>query len=250
MKKKITFLFASVLIALTMIMPCVADEPTTELVTDITTELVTDILTEPEETPTEDETASGVVTTPTDEENAPTGENSAPTEDANDEWETFKARITDSATWTMIGTALVTILTTLATVKSKFDKISSLVHNKADNDTLKDELKKMEKDLKEAYNANHKEVAATMKRYEEALANTEANEQRLYAILTLFMTNCKISESAKAEILNILADVKKYSGDISEFVAQAQEAIDNAKEEAPETPNLDKLLEEDYMELG
>jgi hypothetical protein len=141
-------------------------------------------------------------------------------------------------------------LTTLATVKSKFDKISSLVHNKADNDTLKDELKNMEKDLKEAYNANHKEVAATMKRYEEALANTEANEQRLYAILTLFMTNCKISESAKAEILNILADVKKYSGDISEFVAQAQEAIDNAKEEAPETPNLDKLLEEDYMELG
>lgn len=247
MKKKIMFLFMGVLVALSMIMPCVADEPTTELVTDITTELVTDILTEPEETPTEDETASGVVTAPTDEENAPTGENSAPTED---EWETFKARITDSATWTMIGTALVTILTTVGAVKSKFDKISSLVHTKADNETLKDELKKMEKDLKEAYNANHKEVAATMKRYEEALANTEANEQRLYAILTLFMTNCKISESAKAEILNILADVKKYSGDISEFVAQAQEAIDNAKEEAPETPNLDKMLEEDYMELG
>ena len=93
-----------------------------------------------------------------------------------------------------------------------------------------------------------------MKRYEGALKNYEANEQRLYAILTLFMTNCKISESAKAEILNILADVKKYDGDISEVVAQAQEAIDeavrDAEENAPPTPTLDKLLEEDYMELG
>ena len=169
MKKKITFLFASVLIALTMIMTCIADEPTTEMVTDITTELVTDILTEPTETPTEGETASGVATTPTDEENAPTGENSAPAEDANDEWETFKARITDSATWTMIGTALVTILTTVGAVKSKFDKISSLVHNKADNDTLKDELKKMEKDLKEAYNANRAECRADFAAFEDAV---------------------------------------------------------------------------------
>jgi uncharacterized membrane-anchored protein YhcB (DUF1043 family) len=247
MKKKISYLFMIVLIACSLIMPCVADEPTTELVTEITTEVVTDMLAEPTETPTEGETATGVVTAPTDDENAPTGEDSAP---ANDEWETFKAKITDSATWTMIGTGLVTILTIVGTVKSRFDKISSLVHNKADNDTMKGELKGLKDDLKKAYNENHKEVAAVMKRYEEALKTTAENEQKLYAILTLFMTNCKISETAKAEILNILADVKKYSGDVSEFVAQAQEAIDNAKEEAPPTPTLDQMLEEDYMDLG
>ena len=260
MKKRIMFLVMSVLITLTMIMPCIADEPTTELVTEITTELVADVLeetpaeeatepvvTEPTETPTESDTASGVVTAPADEENAPTGENSTPIED---EWETFKSKITDSATWTMIGTGLVTILTILGTVKSKFDKIFSLVNNKADNDTIKGELADLQKELKKAYNDNHKEVSAVMKRYEEALKTTAENEQKLYAILTLFMTNCKISETAKAEILNILADVKKYSGDVSEFVAQAQEAIENAKEEAPATPTLDQMLEEDYMELG
>ena len=247
MKKKISYLFMVVLIACSLIMPCVADEPTTELVAEITTEVVTDMLAEPTETPTDGETATGVVTAPTDEENAPTGEDSAHT---NDEWETFKAKITDSATWTMIGTGLVTILTIVGTVKSRFDKISYLVHNKADNDTMRGELKGLKDDLKKAYNENHKEVSAMMKRYEEALKTTAENEQKLYAILTLFMTNCKISETAKAEILNILADVKKYSGDASEFVAQAQEAIDNAKEEAPPTPTLDQVLEEDYMDLG
>lgn len=228
MKKKISFLFIVALLALSLITPCIADEATTEIVTDITTELATEALTDA----TEGETA--------------------PVEEGADEWEAFKAKITDSATWTMIGAALVTILTTVGTVKSKFDKIMSLVHNKADNETIKGALKDVENDLKEAYTKNHKEVSETLKRYEEALRNTEANEQRLYAIITLFMTNCKISESAKSEILGILADVKKYEGDVSAFVAQAQEAINKkkAEEKVSETPHLDKLLEEDYMELG
>lgn len=252
MKKKISYLFMVVLIACSLIMPCVADEPTTDFVTEITTDVVTEMLEEttpeePTETPTEGDVADGVVTAPTDEENAPTGENSAPTEDA---WEELKAKITDSATWTMIGTGLVTILTIFATVKSKVDKISSLLHNKADNDTIKGEIKDLEKTLRAAYNDNHKEVAAVMKRYEEALQTTAENEQKLYAILTLFMTNCKISESAKTEILNMMAGIKKYSGDIQEVVAQVQEAIENAKEEAPQTPTLDQMLEEDYMDLG
>lgn len=251
MKKKISCLFIGVLIALTLLMPCAADDATTDMLTEIATELVTEDITEPtEETPVEGDTAI------VEGETTPEEDLTAPVEDesAEDAWEQIKAKISDSATWTMIGAALMTILTTVATVKSKFDKISSLVHNKADNETLKGALKDMEKDLRETYNTNHKEVSATMKRYEEALKNTEANEQRLYAILTLFMTNCKISESAKAEILNILADVKKYDGDIIEVVAQAQEAIDEAVKEAegqvPPTPNLDRLLDEDYMELG
>lgn len=268
MKKKISCLFIGALIALTLIMPCVADEATTDVFTEITTELVTEVLTEEDTTAVESDTEplESVVetegaTTPVEEENATEEEIALPTEDettpadgTEDEWETFKSKITDSATWTMIGAALMTILTTVATVKSKFDKISSLVNGKADNETIKGALKDMEKDLRKAYNDNHKEVTAAMKLYSEAMKNTEENEQRMYAILTLFMTNCKISESAKAEILNILADVKKYDGDISAVVAQAQEAIDEAVKEAegnaPPTPTLDKLLEEDYMELG
>lgn len=241
MKKKISCLFIGVLIALTLIMPCVADEATTGVVTEITTELVTEVLTE-ESTGLIEDTEGA--TTPTEETVDPTDE----------EWEAFKSKITDSATWTMIGAALMTVLSVVATVKKTFDKISVILHGKADDEAVKGALKDMEADLKKTFKDNHKEVSDTMKRYENALKNYEANEQRLYAILTLFMTNCKISDSAKAEILNILADVKKYDGDISEVVAQAQEAIDEAVKEAegnaPPTPTLDKLLEEDYMELG
>lgn len=260
MKKKISCLFIGALIALTLIMPCVADEATTDVFTEVTTEFITEVLTEETAVESDTEPLESVVetegaTTPVEEEIAlPMETETTPADVTEDEWETFKSKITDSATWTMIGAALMTILTTVATVKSKFDKISSLVNGKADNETIKGALKDMEKDLRKAYNDNHKEVTAAMKLYSEAMKNTEENEQRMYAILTLFMTNCKISESAKAEILNILADVKKYDGDISAVVAQAQEAIDEAVKEAegnaPPTPTLDKLLEEDYMELG
>lgn len=228
MRRKITFLFVGVLIALSMLLPCAAED-STDMVTEIVTEVVTETV---EDAPVEEVTE----------------------EVTEDEWDTFKAKITDSATWTMIGAALATILANAGMLKSKFDNIVSLVRNKADKDDVSGELKDLKEELRKTYNSNHKEIAATLKRYEEALANTEANEQRLYAILTLFMTNCKISESAKAEILNILADVKKYEGSISEFVAQAQEAIDASIKEkegdTPPTPNLDKLLNEDYMELG
>lgn len=266
MKKKISYLFIVAMVAFSLIMPCVADETDTEMLTELTTEFVTDMLTEevtaptedvPVESvtePTEDEVEVGGVTTPTEEETASTEEFSAPTDDADEAWEELKAKITDSATWTMIGAGLMTVLTVVATVKKTFDKFSILVHGKADNETVKGAIKDLENDLKKTFKDNHKEIAATMKRYEGALHNYEANEQRLYAILTLFMTNCKISESAKAEILNILADVKKYDGDISEVVAQAQEAIDeaikDAEEKAAPTPTLDQMLEEDYMELG
>ncbi len=226
------FLFVCALCALALITPCFAeDAPAAEVVDEVTapTEEVTEEVTEP-------------------------AEDTAPVEDDSDYWETFKEKITDSATWTMIGAALVTILTTVGTVKSKFDGIASLVRNKADNETVAAAIKDMEKELRKSYNDNHKEVSAVMKRYEEALKNTEENEQKLYAILTLFMTNCKISESAKAEILNILANVKKYEGSISEFVEQAQEAINKeiAEKEAsaPATPTLDEMLNEDYMDLG
>jgi hypothetical protein len=251
MKKKIASLFIGTLVALVMMMPAAAEETPTEAVEDVTAEIVTDtteVAAESAETVAEEtETAPEAAT----EAETAVQEDTAPTAD---EWEAFKAKITDTATWTMIGAALMTILTTVGTVKSNFDKISSLVGKKADDETLRGALKDAEKELKEIYNEKHDEIAKVMQRYEDALKNFEANEQKLYAILTLFMTNCKISESAKAEILNILADVKKYEGDVGEVVAQAQEAINEAIKDAEEnslpTPTLDQMLEEGYMELG
>ena len=253
MKKKIASLFVGALAALVMMMPVCAEETPTEAVEDVTAEIVTETTeeaTEAAETATEEAATEAVTESATEEAT----EEATVVEDSSDEWEAFKAKITDTATWTMIGASLMTILTTVGTVKLNFDKIFSLVGKKADDETLRGALKDAEKELKEIYNEKHDEIAKVLQRYEDALKNFEENEQKLYAILTLFMTNCKISESAKAEILNILADVKKYDGSVGEVVAKAQEAIDEAvkasEEDTPPTPTLDQMLEEDYMELG
>lgn len=219
--KRISFLFVCVLVMLALIVPCIADDPTEATDTTVEAEETTEAVTpEEEEMPTEEAT------------------------EATDEgWESLKVKITDSATWTMVGTAILTILTVLATVKKAFDGVSALVRNKADNDTVKNELHK----LNDAFKVDLGEIRSMMESY-------EANEQRLYAILTLFMTNCKISDSAKTEILNILAEVKQYEGNPAEFVAKVQEVIDANKAETtgnqPATPTLDAMLAEDYMDLG
>lgn len=266
MKKKIASLFIGVLVALVMMMPVCAEETpdteaegeTAEIVTENTEEGAESAETGAEETETETEAdpdADAEAEPETKTEAEPETDTTAPAEeDESDEWESFKSKITDTATWTMVGAALMTILTTVGTVKATFDKLSALLKKKADDESVKDALKEVENDLKTAYNEKHDEISKVLQRYEDALRTTEANEQKLYAILTLFMTNCKISDSAKAEILNILADVKKYEGGVGDVVAKAQEAIDEAiketEESNPPTPNLDRLLEEDYMELG
>ena len=218
--KRISFLLVCVLVMLALVVPCIADEPTEATETTVEAEETTDAVVTPEE------------------EEMPTEE---ATEASDEMWEAFKTKISDAATWTMLATAIVTILTVLATVKKAFDGVSVLVGKKADNDTVKDELHK----LNDAFKADCKVISEMMENY-------EANEQKLYAILTLFMTNCKISESARTEILNILAGVKKYEGSPAEFVEKAQAVIDKAKAESDtgDTPTLDALVAEDYMDLG
>ena len=259
MNKKISFLLLCVLVALTLILPCSADE--SELVTDIVTEtvdeIVTDVETAPEvDAPAVDNTVDNTVT-------------DTPTEEAvTYEWEVFKAKITDTATWTMIGTGLLVVIATIGVVSKKFGvivdsfkailRLLGVKNDDGDGETVAGEIKKVKTDLvselRTAYKEEFGKIRTEMEYYKNELKNRENNEQRLYAILTLFMTNCKIPDSAKAEILNILADVKKYEGDIIEVVSQAQEAIDKEVEEqlkiAEPTPTLDKLLEEEYMELG
>ena len=77
----------------------------------------------------------------------------------------------------------------------------------------------------------------------------------MYALLTLFFTNVKMPESAKAEILEMASGIKKYEGTLEEMLAEAQKSIDTRHEEAvalaEPTPELDKLIEETtYMKLG
>ena len=274
MKKKISYLFMVALFVFSLAIPCYADEAAnaealgTEAVITTTAEKPVEASTEGAEDVPEQEPVEEAETTTEDadltaelEQIKEMVEKLSKAEDMSE----VKELISSSSTWVIIGAGILIILSVCGIVKKKFGVILNTFNailgffgkDKNENGepvTLSGELKDVKdeivKEVKKATHTEYSEVSKTMELYRDELKNKEENEQRMYAILTLFMTNCKISESAKAEILNILADVKKYPGDASEFVAQAQEAIDNAKEEAPPTPTLDQVLEEDYMDLG
>lgn len=252
MKKKITYLLMVALIVFSLAMPCYADEVTTP--EDVVTEdVVTTIEETPAETPTEG--AEG------EPEQTPEADAETPTEEANDLSAVIaivKEKIASSATWTMVGTSIVSIITFIGVLSSKFgglktviDTIKDMVTGKADKDDVKTALdgakEELAKEFKTAYSDNFAKLTKLAEQQTE-------NEKKLYAMLTLFMTNVKIPDSAKTEILNLAADVKQYSGDVYEIVEQVQEAIEASKAEAEkdaaETPTLDEILEEEYMELG
>lgn len=162
--------------------------------------------------------------------------------DLSEYWESFKQKISDSATWTSIGAGVLTIISTSGIVGYAFKKIIALLLDKADKESVKKEIVDLKEHITSEYNTNNKMIA-------ERLEKTENNEEKLFAILSVFMLNCKIPDCAKAEIMSLLTGIKKYNGDISEIVEKAQEAIENAQNEKmslePPAPELDKLLEEE-----
>lgn len=258
MKKKITYLLMVALIAFSLVMPCYADEVTIpeETTLEETTEAITEAVTEPTEGVEEEV------------EQTPETEAETPTEEAFDLSAVLtevKGKITDSAVWTMVGTSVVSLITFIGILTNKFGWLKNVVEvikdalgGKADKEDVKNALdgakEELTKEFKEAYAQKFDDVTKMLKQQGEALTAAAENEKKLYAMLTLFMTNCKISESAKAEILNLATDVKKYSGDVYEIVEQVQEAIEadiaEAEKDTPPTPTLDEILEEEYMELG
>ncbi len=172
--------------------------------------------------------------------------------DLSDYWESFKQKLSDTATWVSIGSGLLTIISTSGLIGYGVKKILALLLDKADKESVKKEFVDLKEQILGEYNTNHKML-------EERLEKTESNEDKFFAILSVFMLNCKIPDCAKAEIMAMLTNIKKYSGDISEIVTKAQEAIDNAQNEKMSlespSPELDKLLLEEKesnveMKLG
>lgn len=280
------------LLVFSISLPCFADDTTNVLTTEFTetttkeavaedtttpdnateTEITGDALT----TPVEDiETAPEEVTTPSIESGAePTISLSNELKEIKDmvavlsnvdDISELKELLSNSATWIMVGACILTIITVVGTVASKFNSVVNFLATlkdtltgKANQEDLDSALDNAKIDIKNevntAYAENFKKVEKAWQKCEESIKNAEENEQKLYAMLTLFMTHCNIPTSAKAEILNLATGVKKYSGDVYEIVEQVEEAIqvDIAEKggEMPETPTLDEILEEDYMDLG
>lgn len=279
MKKRIVYLLMATLLAFSLTMPCYADEATTpeEVVTE---DVVTTIEETLVETPTEPaegtEDVGEVIAPPTEEtptEEADLTDELAQIKDmvekltAAEDMSEVKELIASSSTWVVVGAGVLIILSVVGVVNSKFGGIFNIIkpvigffgNLKNDNGepvTLSGELKGVKEqvvnEVKEAMHSEYGELTKIMQLYQEELKNREENEHTIYAMLTLFMTHCKLPDTAKEEILNFATGVKKYSGNVSEIVEKVEAVIQKDLEqiEIPETPVLDEILEEEYMELG
>ncbi len=256
------------------------DNSETEIVTEETTETVEEE-TSTDETVGTEETTPGETDTPTTDEPAIDEE----IENIADEDKAFLdsviQTITDGALWTNILMSITVLIGTIFVVKDKFGKVigvvtsalkgvADLINKKADSETVIGELQKANTEVSSVINTELGHVRDELvplleglkKQLDEKDVNDnnklddlkkqlkvkDENDKALWAVLTIFMQNVKIADSAKGEILNRMNGIKEFKGNISEIVAEAQEAINATHEEKlaleEETPNLNALLEE------
>jgi hypothetical protein len=242
--KKITFLIMFVVMSISLTLPVFATdvgEPTSTESTPI------------EETLTESE-LEPPVDVPSEEVVLP---DSMTGEDIEGYWNEFKETIANFSVWMtgIFGVSGVAAMGFIA--KWAFTKIfDKLAENASKTESKMDDKFVENREAIESAVAKKIDTFATeLIRLEKNTQTSLENQDKMYALMTLFFTNVKMPESAKAEILEIASGIKKYEGNLEEMLAEAQKSIDTRHEEqkalAEPTPELDKLVEETtYMKLG
>ena len=163
-------------------------------------------------------------------------------------------KITDSTMWINIGATLAGMISVIAFVKSRLDKIrgniGALLNGQVSKDTIKHLIDEAVSGAIAEYNASYEDMKANLEAQRES-------ERTIISVLAVFITNAKISAHAKAEIMSMLTGAKTTLGSVEETVAAANAAIEEAKaaEEKVDTPALDAVMsaarpDEPYMELG
>lgn len=251
MKKKITYLLMVALIVFSLAMPCYADEVTT------LEETVVETTAEPVVEPTEGVVVEAEQQVDTTEENA-----TEPSVDVSAILDEVKGKIADSSIWAVVGSSILAVVTIIGIVKTKFGWIVNAftfikkffgVGDGDDGKTLEGTIGSIKENVVNEVREEFKSVKDTMDLYQKELAAKDTNDQKLYAMMTIFFANVKMPESARAELLEIATGIKQYAGNACDIAEQAQAVIDanvaEAEKDNPETPTLDEIVEE-YMELG
>lgn len=117
---------------------------------------------------------------------------------------------------------------------------------------LIDSLQKANAEVSTSINENvgnmRNELVPLLNSLQKQLDVKDENDKALWTVLTIFMQNVKIPESARTEILSRMNGIKECKGSIYDLVTEAQEAINATHEEKlaleEETPYLNSLLEE------
>lgn len=274
MKKRIAYFILAMLLVCSLSMPCFADD--TGVAETTVVDVAENATTTPEETATAEPTETLTEPEKQQGEQTPEADSETPTEGADltdelaqikdmveklseaEDMSEIKELISSSSIWVIAGAGILIILSVCGIVKNKFGVIITAFNTilgffgKDKNEdgeptTFKDEFKNVKEGVvKELTDAFKEEIG----KYKEELEAKEHNEQVMCAMFTLFLTNCKIPETAKTELLNMATGIKQYEGTAQEIIEQAQAVIDAATTEEVPTPTLDEIVAEEYMELG
>ena len=76
--------------------------------------------------------------------------------DLSDYWESFKQKLSDTATWVSIGAGLLTIISTSGLIGYGVKKILALLLDKADKESVKKEFANLKEQILGEYNTNQK----------------------------------------------------------------------------------------------
>jgi hypothetical protein len=188
-------------------------------------------------------------------ENSETLPDKMTAEDAEGIVDTFLSKIENLSTWIYVTFSGLSIGAIALITKTGVNKILPSIFElfrKSEN-KIDDRFLQYEGKIMGEFNTKVDGLIESIGKVESGLKGETENLEKVLSILLVFIMNSNESASAKAEMMSLLQGLKKYDGEIIDIVKKAQETIDKVKEEkkalAAPTPDLDKLIEEETINL-
>ena len=193
----------------------------------------------------ENEVIETVVTEGNEDTPSDSSENLSKTPE-NEILEQILGFVSNGEIWGKIGATVLSVLALIFALRSSLNKIHDalvVVRDFISGKATKEETEKAITEAKEAmtdeYEKKHKEL-------KEQNAELSEKYDKMQAILSLTVLQVVKSPNARTQIMQILNDTEKITGDIHGFVEGVAEAITKADADTPkeDTPALDAIVAE------
>lgn len=212
------------------------------------------------ETVSDEEVVPSIEIEPSEDVTVPSQEpENSPSDEEKDFYDKLVGFVTDSEIWANIGTIAVSVIALILAIRGSLTKITEalgllkeFIAGKATKEETETAIRSAIDDVKTNYNNQNETIK---KQYEEL----EARNNRLEAVLSLVALQLVKSPNARVKIMELMADTKGISGDVTAVVESIEAEIQRADEAEKEpTPALDEIIrtieeseqEAHHIELG
>ena len=145
--------------------------------------------------------------------------------------------VTSATFWTALISFLFSIVGLVFFVKNKFSKLFSAIGKLATHEKTSSEGAKNTAEIKET-------VIDRFEKMAEMISAMDENYKTMMTVLTVFVENTKMNGNAKAEILDIITNIKPLTKSVPESISEALAHIKeaNLSQEKISTPALDAAI--------